>query len=261
MKSALPPLDLHAHIDVGIPADELRSLGAVVFAATRSLAEARQAQERQDDLIVWGVGSHPGVASSHNSFDPAVFRALIEQTAFVSEFGLDGASKIGLDRQLATLRGALGVLADEPRITSLHSYRATDQLLDELANRPVRGVVLHWWLGSPAATARAVELGCCFSINAAMLRRPGALRQLPLDRLLTETDHPYGDRSAPEPHQPGDVLPVEYALARLHGLEPGEVRRTLWRNFAHLVHETGCAPLLSRRIRSYLIVGAASEPK
>jgi TatD DNase family protein len=261
MSSALPPLDLHAHIDVGIRAGDVRSLDAVVFAATRSLAEARQAQERQDDLVVWGVGSHPGVASSHDSFDPVVFRALIKQTAFVSEFGLEGGGKVSLDHQLATLRDALEVLADEPRITSLHSFRATDQLLDELVLWPVRGVVLHWWLGSAAATRRAVELGCYFSINAAMLRRPGAWRHLPLDRLLAETDHPYGDRAAPGPHRPGNVLPVEHALARLHGLEPTAVRRTLWRNFAHLVDVTGCAPLLSRRIRSYLIVAAASESK
>ncbi len=38
--SALPPLDLHAHIDVGVPADDLHRLAAVIFAATRSLAEA-----------------------------------------------------------------------------------------------------------------------------------------------------------------------------------------------------------------------------
>jgi TatD DNase family protein len=79
--------------------------------------------------------------------------------------------------------------------------------------------------------------------------------------MLTETDHPYGDRAAPELHQPGNVLPVEHALGRLHGLEPTEVRRMMWRNFAHLVQDTGCARLLSRRIRSCLIVAAASEPK
>src|SRR5437868_1949618 len=107
MRSALPPLDLHAHIDAGTSADELRSLGAVIFAATRSLAEARQAVQRNDDLIVWGVGSHPGLARSHNSFELNTFRSLIEQTPFVSEFGLDGNSKINMERQLQTLRGAL----------------------------------------------------------------------------------------------------------------------------------------------------------
>lgn len=256
MSSALPPLDLHAHIDVGIPPDELRNLGAVVFVATRSLAEAHTALQRHDDLVVWGVGSHPGVVRSHSSFDPAAFRSLIGQTAFVSEFGLDLGAKVPLERQLQTLRGALDVLAGEPRITSLHSHRATDQLLDELADRPFPGVVLHWWLGSQAATRRAVDLGCYFSLNAAMFRRASALRHIPLDQLLTETDHPYGDRAGPEPHRPGNVLAVERGIARMHGLEPDAVRRLMWRNLDRLVRETKCSRLLNRRVRSYLIVGA-----
>jgi Tat protein secretion system quality control protein TatD with DNase activity len=48
-----------------------------------------------------------------------------------------------------------------------------------------------------------------------MFRRSGTLRHLPLDRLLTETDHPYGDHSGPEPHQPGNVLPVVGVLRPL----------------------------------------------
>jgi TatD DNase family protein len=258
MSSALPPLDMHAHIDVGVPADDLHGLRAVVFAATRSLAEARPALERHDDLIVWGVGSHPGIARSHHSFDASTFRTLIEQTAFVSEFGLDGSARVSLERQTETLRSALDVLASEARITSLHSYRATDQLLDELTRRPTRGVVLHWWLGSSPATKRAVDLGCFFSVNAAMLRRPGVLRHIPLDRLLTETDHPYGDRSGPEPQRPGNVASVELAIARLHGLEPDGVRRLMWRNLDLLVRVTNCGRLLDPRIRSYLIVSASS---
>ncbi len=257
MRSALPPLDLHAHIDAEVPADDLHGLRAVVFAATRSLAEARTALQRRDDLIVWGVGSHPGLTRSHHSFDPADFRTLIGQSALVSEFGLDGGAKVPLERQLQTLRGALNVLATEPRITSLHSYRATDQLLDELVLRPVPGAVLHWWLGSTTATRRAAELGYYFSVNAAMFRHPGVFRHIPLDRLLTETDHPYGDRTGPEPHQPGNVAPVEHAIARLHGLDPNEVRRIVWRNLDRLVRTTGSGRLLTRRIRSHLIVAGS----
>jgi TatD DNase family protein len=64
-----------------------------------------------------------------------------------------------------TLPGVPAVLADEPRIVSLHSYRATEQVLGELSLRPVPGVVLHWWLGSVTATRRAVERGCYFSVS------------------------------------------------------------------------------------------------
>lgn len=258
MRSALPPLDLHAHVNPATPGDDLRGLGAVVFAAARSLSESGKALQRQDDLIVWGVGSHPGVPGSHASFRADKFRSLIERTAFVSEFGLDGGVNVPLDRQMQTLREALNVLMDSPRIASLHSYRATDQLVDMLRTQPVTGVVLHWWLGSVAATKRAIELGCYFSINAAMFQRPSVLRHIPLDRLLAETDHPYGDRTGPGPHQPGNVLPVEYAIAKLHGLKPEDIRRIMWRNLNRLIRDTGCGHLLNRRIRSYLIV--ANEP-
>lgn len=256
MTSALPPLDLHAHIHVGISSEDVRRLGAVVFAATRSLAEAQQASGRHDDLVVWGVGSHPGLARSHTTFDPAMFSNLIARTAFVGELGLDASAKIALERQGTTLAAALDVLAETPRITSLHSYRATNEVLDALTQRPVSGVVLHWWLGSAAATQRALDLGCYFSVNAAMFRRPSVLRQIPLSRILTETDHPYGDVSGPQPQRPGNVIPVEHAVARLHGLTPDEVRRHMWANLNALVREAQCRHLLSRRISSFLIVAS-----
>lgn len=258
MSSALPPLDLHAHIDVGIAPDEVRSLGAAVFVATRSLGEARVALKRRDNLLTWGVGCHPGVASSHNTFDSFEFQSLIGEAAFVSEFGLDGTAKVPAERQLQTLRLALDVLADQPRITSLHSHRATHELLDELARRTLRGVVLHWWQGDEAATERAVELGCYFSVNAAMFRRPQVVRSIPSERLLTETDHPYGDRAAPPPRRPGNVLAVEYAIARIRDITPDEVRHLAWRNLDCLVRDTDCGHLLPRRIRSYLIAAGSA---
>lgn len=256
MSSALPPLDLHAHIDPAISSVELQDLRAVVFVATRSLSEARAALRRQDGHTVWGVGSHPAIAESHNTFDVGSFRSMISESPFVSEFGLDGGATVPLERQLRTLRAALDVLVATPRVTSLHSYRATSHLLDELQTRTLNGIVLHWWQGDEVATKRAVELGCYFSVNAAMFRRAGVLRSIPRGRLLTETDHPYGDRVAPQP-RPGNVVPVEHALARMLKAEPDDIRRMIWRNFDELIRETECARLLPRRIRSYLIAAGS----
>ncbi|MGW4478039.1 TatD family hydrolase [Rhodococcus triatomae] len=248
----LPPLDLHAHIDPGIAARELRELEAVVFAATRSLDEAETALSRDDPLVVWGVGVHPGIASAQQHFDPDHFRELSIQTAFASEIGLDGTSRVPVEMQLRTLRSVLTVLADQPRITSLHSYNATDVILDEIAKRQLPGVILHWWLGSARATERAVELGCHFSVNAAMFRRRSALTSIPVDRLLPETDHPHGDRTGPGPHKPGNVLPVEFALGKIHGISPDQTRRVLWRNLGRLADEADCTALLPDRIRALI---------
>ena len=79
---------------------------------------------------------------------------------------------------------------------SIHSVRAATACLDILedtgcldACRPV----FHWFSGTSDELARAVRAGCHFSVNEMMLEtRRGReyARQVPLERLLTETDLP-----------------------------------------------------------------------
>lgn len=96
---------------------------------------------------------------------------------------------------------------------SIHSSGASKLVLDALEAHRLKGVVLHWWRGTAAQTHRGLELGCHFSINAAEVTRPKVLDSLRRDRVLTETDHPYGDRSEAMPRRPGQVHAVEVALA------------------------------------------------
>lgn len=250
--SILPPLDLHAHVDIGIEATELSSLRAVVFAVTRSLEEAEQALKRSDGTTVWGVGCHPGLVGVQRAFDVERFRVLAEATPFVGELGLDGASRVPMEMQRRTLEGALGVLQGNPRITSLHSYKATSELLSLIEECRQPGLILHWWLGTSSETARAVELGCYFSVNRSSVRRRDLLAQLPLDRVLPETDHPFGDKGQ-GPRRPGEVGHVEAALAEVHGLSVEEIRRRTWQTLASIVQQTGTGRRLPARIRRQLL--------
>jgi TatD DNase family protein len=248
-----PPVDLHAHIDAAIDAAEVVALRAAIFVATRSLDEAERALARNDPMAAWGVGCHPAMRKAHRQFDPERFGDLVGRTAFVSEVGLDGSARVGMEKQRATLDSVLGVLQRAPRITSLHSYKASSEILDCLAATPVPGAVLHWWLGDAADTERAVKLGCFFSMNASSVRRADLLTAIPPERLLTETDHPFGDRPRRSQARPGAVEDVEAAIARHHGLNPSAVRRLMWNNLAGLVSESGCGQLLPRGIRLQLI--------
>ncbi len=252
--SPQPALDLHAHIDTDIDPAELARLG-VVFVATRSLDESDAATQRQDGQTIWGVGCHPGLVGAHKAFTPERFAALITRTAFVSEVGLDGKSRVPMTTQEATLRSVLSVLDGSPRITSLHSYQASEQVIGALEARPIRGAVLHWWLGDDAQTRRAVELGCFFSVNASSVRRTDLLDLIPLDKLLTETDHPFGDRRRGAAARPGLVTTVEEALARRHRKTASAIRATMWANLAQLVSETKCAELLPVAVRRQVLAG------
>lgn len=246
-----PALDLHAHVDPGIDVQELSRLG-VVFAATRSLAEADTATARSDEHTIWGVGCHPGLVGAQKAFTRDRFQSLITRTAFVSEIGMDGKSRVPLATQQATLDSILAVLQQTPRIASLHSYQASDHILDALERHPIRGAILHWWLGNEHQTRRAIALGCLFSVNASSVRRSDLLDIIPLDRLLTETDHPFGDRQGRRSARPGLVDAVEQTLAQHHGKAVSLIRAMMWRNLAQLVEETGCAQLMPSAVRRQL---------
>lgn len=252
----LPSIDMHAHIEPDISPGDLLELGALVFAATRSLDEAERALKRSDSWTVWGVGCHPGLARVQKAFNADRFAKLIVSTPYVSEIGLDGKSRVPIHMQQETLNTVLATLEATPRITSIHSYAATGAVLSCLAARPIRGAVLHWWLGDQEQTERAVELGCFFSVNASMLRQPDLLASLPLDRVLPETDHPFGDKSSGRGRRPGNVEDVERTLAQAHGLDQQRIRQEMWRNLAELVRTTNCGALLPRPVRVALAASA-----
>lgn len=177
----------------------------------------------------------------------------MQQTPFVSEVGLDGSSRVPLEVQQITFEAVLSKLQSTPRITSIHSYGATEAVLDCLTARPVPGAVLHWWLGSAAQTRRAVELGCYFSVNAAMQPKSAVITAVPPERLLTETDHPFGDRRDKPHARPGRVEPVERAIAHARALDASEVRLLMWQNLAGLVRATRVDAILPRRVRVELL--------
>lgn len=251
----LPPLDAHAHVDAQIDADEITELKAFVMAVTRSLDEASSAVQRSDDWAIWGVGCHPCLKKAQNGFDAVRFQQLIQRTSFVGELGLDGKSRVPIAQQSETLSSALQILTESPRITSLHSYAATGEILEILAPCPPPGMILHWWLGSPEQTRRAAEMGCFFSVNSSSAKRKNLLASIPPERLLTETDHPFGDRRK-GPSRPGLVDDVEKMIGDCLHRSAYDVRRLVWANFTQLVKVTDCRNLLPRPVRVALAATA-----
>jgi TatD DNase family protein len=246
----LPPLDTHAHVSAGIPASELERLGAVVLIATRSLSEFHKVSGRKDAVSIWGVGCHPGLVGAQRDFNSAAFAAALSMTPYVAEVGLDAKSRVSLETQLETLQTILDLVEANPRILSLHSYGATGLLAAELERREaVLAPILHWWLGSEKETAQAKELGCYFSLNYSMMRFSDTWRQVPLDRVLLETDHPAGDRFSSHPRQPGRVQDVERAVATYHKINISDLRVQVWKNFASVVSQTNTFEALPLPIR------------
>lgn len=208
-------LDFHAHIDPKIEPSMLRELGGCVVAVTRSLSEFALVVERSDENVTWALGAHPADPLSLKEFSENRFQSSIETVPVVGEVGLDRRSPIPLLRQQEILESIFRILGERPRILNVHSAGATVPVLNLIAKYRPPGVVLHWWRGTLAQTDRALHLGCSFSVNAAEVAHPKILQMLPRERVLTETDHPFGDRRQPGPRRPGRVDPVEGALANI----------------------------------------------
>lgn len=243
-----PPLDAHAHIAADVSAAQVLALGnSVVFAMTRSVKEALYTLRPgavSGDRVIWGLGSHPGVEQTIGQFDGDAFAEAVSRFALVGEVGLD---RRGNDEaQVWMFRSVLRAAAGRPVLLSVHSTGRCSAVLDEIERAPHPGVILHWFNGTVAEVARAVDLGCYFSVNGAM--SPASLGRIPLNRMLTETDFP-ALRTKTGASRPGDVASIEAMLFVQHG---ADVRPLVWANLAELCGRVGVTKRMPTAVQSVL---------
>ena len=246
--SYLPTLDAHAHLKHTHSASDLASCGAVL-AMTVSLEEASHTTNRNDQTILWGIGCHPGEVHAQQRFDEHTFQDLIAYTPIVGEIGLDKKSPVPFDAQLKTFRTILSIVADNPRLVSIHSNHATAEVLEELDKRPISTAVLHWWSASNARTKAAVQLGCYFSINPAIAEHSRFSKHVPLDHLLLETDHGYDDLPSEISIK---IESTERAVASKYLVDSAALRRMVWSNFKNVMERIRATNQLSVSLRDLL---------
>jgi TatD DNase family protein len=127
------------------------------------------------------------------------------------------------------------------KIMTVHSRRAVTDVLDCLEAHQGAGVpVLHWYSGSQRELARAVGMGCWFSVGPAMLvgeKGRKLVAKMPQDRVLTETDGPFAALNGQSVF-PWDVAKAVVALADLWAIDRGHVETLLQDNLRRLTTST-----------------------
>jgi TatD DNase family protein len=250
ISTGLPPLDCHAHLSPDVTTEQLGDLGdATIFAVTRSLAESEEAVLRSDAHLLWGCGVHPGVASARSSFDQDRFRILIDRFALVGEVGLDRRAGQLLD-QVRVFRGVLDTIVDAPVLVSVHSAGQTDEVAELVCGSAHRGIILHWFLGDDEAVRLASGAGCYFSVNAVM--PDDALRRIPPDRMLPETDFP-ATAGRGGGRRPGDTARLEERISKLLGQPVERLRWSWYRNLRTLALASGAIERLPRSLSDRLL--------
>ena len=205
--------DAHCHLDLMLSPDaaasEAAASGLGLFDCgvnPRDFSAANERACRQPGIIA-GVGLHPWWLTDGRC-GPAEVNLLCElaaQERYIGEVGLDlSASFAGSEPlQIQAFDRLCDALVQHPltgRVISIHAVRSAGAVLDVLEshgllipNPDSPAIIFHWFSGTSDELARARNADCNFSVNERMLaskRGREYARQIPLDRLLLETDAP-----------------------------------------------------------------------
>ncbi len=190
------------------------------------------------------LGFHPQLAQERIS-ELSLFDKILPDTSFVGEIGLDGAPEFrkNFPQQTHVFEHLLkSIQRTGGRIMSIHSRRASSEVLNFLERYPGAGIpVLHWFSGSVRDLERAISLGCWFSVGPPMLlsdKGKTLVVRMPRNRILTETDGPFVQASG-QALMPWHVSEVISQLAIIWGVSNQEARQLLTCNLRSLLGALG----------------------
>ena len=239
-------IDFHAHLDLYPDpisvAKECNNRGIYVLSVTTtpSAWKGTSALAIPGSKIRTALGLHPQIAHLRR-IELELFDEYLTETQYVGEIGLDGApefKKHWVDQNAVFDHILQSCTRVGGRIMSIHSRRATSEVLDRLEAYPKAGVtVLHWFTGSKRDLDRAISLNCWFSVGPAMLftnKSHNLIKSMPIERVLTEADGPFVQIDG-HSSMPWDVQLVSAQLAVLWNMSLEEIEHKLHNNLRHLL--------------------------
>lgn len=205
--------DAHCHLDLmshpNAVADEATTLDLVLFDCgvdPRDFARAKKRACNRSNIFA-GIGLHPWWLADGRCGN-AEINLLCEvaaQERLIGEVGLDFSARFAGSEplQVQAFDRLCDALVQHPlagRVISIHAVRSAGTVLDVLGSHELLtpspdspAIIFHWFSGTSNEFVRARNAGCYFSVNERMLatkRGREYARQIPLDRLLLETDAP-----------------------------------------------------------------------
>ena len=251
-------VDSHCHLDFPDYEDDRAAVmqrardagvGAMVTICTHmSRFPAVLALAEQSGENVWcSVGIHPHQVAEEQPVETTTLVAAAQHPKVVGigETGLDYYyDRSPRDDQRTSFRKHIHAARDAGVPLIVHTRDADDDMVAILREESGQGAftgVLHCFSSSRALAEAALELGLYISLsgivtfrNAEELR--GIVRDVPLDRLLVETDAPF---LAPMPNrgkrnEPGFVVHTARAAAEIKDIAEDEFARITTENFYKL---------------------------
>jgi TatD DNase family protein len=245
-------VDSHCHLDFAKEEDRAGIIARARGAGVRSLLTISTKLEEfpavraiaESDPDIWcSVGVHPHEAA----VEPASADTLVALTKHpkvvgIGESGLDFFYEHSpREQQAQVFRAHLAAARDADLPIIVHTRDADPETIAILEDEKPAAGVIHCFSTGRELAERAVALGFYISVsgiatfkNAQGLR--DIIRDVPLERLLVETDAPY---LAPVPmrgktNEPAFVVHTAKLVAELKGVTQEELARVTTENFFRL---------------------------
>ena len=256
-------VDSHCHLDFPdfkeelgdvIRRADLAGVGHMVTICThiRKFDQIKAIAERYDNVFC-SVGTHPHNADQELDFTAEDIAALAEHPKCIAigEAGLDYFyDNAPREAQAQGLRTHIKAAQMTGLPLVIHSRDADDDMIGILSEgmeeAPYKAV-LHCFSSGRALAMKAVDMGIYVSLSGILtFKRSQDIRDIvkdvPLDRLLVETDAPY---LAPMPYrgkrnEPAYVSHTAETLAEVKGVSKAEITQRTTDNFFRLFSKAQC---------------------
>ncbi|MEG6509721.1 TatD family hydrolase [Methyloligella sp. 2.7D] len=253
----MPVIDSHCHLDFPeLAADregvlaraQAAGVDLMVTISTRvkRFDEIRAIAE-QNEQVFCSVGTHPHNADEELDVtaEDLIALAAHPKVVAIGEAGLDyHYDNAPREAQAQGFRAHIAAARETGLPLVIHARDADEDAAAILEEETAKGAfpfVLHCFTAGPELARRGLALGGYISASGVItFKRSDELRgifaDVPLDRLLVETDSPY---LSPEPHrgqpnEPGRVVHTAAKLAEVKGVSEAEIGAITTENFFRL---------------------------
>jgi len=235
-------VDTHAHLeDIGDLEEtiaEARLNGIVAIIAVGSDYESNQKvlalAQAYNGLVYPALGFHPWNLGDGNIKRNLEFIEVnIGKVVAIGEIGLDYHKRVRAraekDLQIDVLRHLLGIAKAHQKPVLIHSRYAWRDAFNLVDEAKLEKVVFHWYTGTSSVLRDIINHGYFISATPAVEyheEHRRAVKEVPLERLLLETDSPVVYRRGTEfeyEARPAHVLRVLKGVSSLRGMDEAKI--------------------------------------
>ncbi len=198
---------------------------------------------RDNGLILPIFGIHPFNAVKWVDKLPELDWAF-DQSPLYGEIGLD--SRFAKDdaqwrAQTRVFEYFLDKAKEQNKTVIVHSKGNEQAVFEIIKKHPVKKCILHWFSGSSDFLRSMASLGAYFTIGVEILYSEhikNIAREIPLERLLTETDNPLVKLSLPKAlGLPRNIIDVVFELAAVRNTTVEQMTELIQGNFQRIAQD------------------------